>query len=176
MLRFRDIDVDDAEDVDALVRWANDSAIRHLFLRFASEEQYRRPLEHDFARERLRQSLAEGRLLHLIEWHGQIVGEVSLDLEATQAPGFAWLGIVIGEESARGRGIGRKAMLHIEAMARARGATRAQIGVFEFNERARKLYRSLGYRELSSTPNITWWKGRQWTDIRMGKPLAPTPS
>lgn len=175
MLRFRDIDVENEEQVSAMVRWANDPEIRHLFLRFEGPQQYDRPLSFELAQTRLRSSLDQGRVLHLLEWKGQIVGEVSLDMDSkallAPEPGTAWFGLVIGEKEARGKGLGRRAIEHMEEIARSRGATRAEIGVFEFNERAQRLYRSLGYQELATIPNFTWWKGKLWTDIRMGKCL-----
>jgi RimJ/RimL family protein N-acetyltransferase len=50
-------------------------------------------------------------------------------------------------------------------------AIRAELGVFEFNERAQALYRRLGHREFNRIPNFTFWNGKMWTDIRMGKDL-----
>jgi ribosomal protein S18 acetylase RimI-like enzyme len=62
-------------------------------------------------------------------------------------------------------------LLKLENFAKTLGAKHAQIGVFEFNTRARRLYESLGYQQLTTIPDITWWKGKHWKDIRMGKPL-----
>ena len=63
----------------------------------------------------------------------------------------------------RGRGLGREAMLLLEAEARRRGVERIGLNVFGGNARARALYRSLGYREsavqmskdLTDPPNET---------------------
>ena len=51
------------------------------------------------------------------------------------------------EEAHRGRGFGRQAMLLAEELARERGLGRIELNVFGGNEVARNLYRSLGYAE-----------------------------
>lgn len=50
--------------------------------------------------------------------------------------------------AARGRGIGRTLLARAEEHARARGAERIRIGVLARNERARRLYRGCGYRDV----------------------------
>jgi ribosomal protein S18 acetylase RimI-like enzyme len=53
------------------------------------------------------------------------------------------------DEARRGQGFGRAAMELLEGEARERGLPNVQLNVFGGNERARALYRSLGYEELS---------------------------
>jgi ribosomal protein S18 acetylase RimI-like enzyme len=52
-------------------------------------------------------------------------------------------------ESVRGRGLGRQAMLLVEAEARRRGLEFVELNVFGGNARARQLYTSLGYQEVA---------------------------
>lgn len=158
-----------------MVRWANDESIRHLFRPFDSKQQAARRTDLVGAATRLAAALEAGRLMYLIELDGKLVGEVNLVMNPPylhEPQGeTAWFGIVLGEAHARGQGIGRKAMEYIEDVARDRGAQWAQIGAFEFNQRARQLYENLGYQEIARIANITWWKGKRWTDIRMQKAL-----
>ena len=49
------------------------------------------------------------------------------------------------------------------------GCKRIELGVFEFNEPAKKLYQKMGYAEIGRIPNFTFWQGKMWTDIRMEK-------
>jgi ribosomal protein S18 acetylase RimI-like enzyme len=51
------------------------------------------------------------------------------------------------DEAARGRGLGRAAMLALEDEVRAHGLDRIELNVFGGNDVARGLYRSLGYVE-----------------------------
>ena len=52
-------------------------------------------------------------------------------------------------EDARGRGAGRALLEAAAAWARERGCASIELGVYEFNESALALYRSLGYETLS---------------------------
>jgi RimJ/RimL family protein N-acetyltransferase len=83
--------------------------------------------------------------------------------------GTAWLGIVIGEESARGKGIGFHAMQHLEEEIKKQGLSRIELGVFEFNTSAFKLYQKLGYKEITRIDGFTFWEDKMWQDIRMEK-------
>ncbi|WP_100402900.1 GNAT family N-acetyltransferase [Bacillus sp. FJAT-42315] len=49
------------------------------------------------------------------------------------------------------------------------GIKRIELGVFEFNKQAQKLYQKLGYKEIGRIENFTYWQGEMWTDIRMEK-------
>jgi len=54
---------------------------------------------------------------------------------------------------------------------RLHGLKRIELGVFEFNENARRLYQKLGYKEIGRIPDFTYWNGKMWPDIRMEKEL-----
>lgn len=113
--------------------------------------------------------------VYIILDRGKPVGEFTIQIDPPQClsdrRGTAWLGITIGEKEARGRGIGERAVLHMEETARLQGLERVELGVFEFNEKARRLYKKLGYREFGRIDNFTWWNDRMWQDIRMEKTL-----
>ena len=63
--------------------------------------------------------------------------------------GTAFLFNIWLEEDARGQGLGRELMLLLEDEVRAIGKNRIELNVFGDNERARNLYSSLGYTEIS---------------------------
>lgn len=63
--------------------------------------------------------------------------------------GFVW-DITINE-TRRGQGLGRAAMLLAEDALRAAGFDTVQLSVFGFNDRARALYDSLGYTVVGTT-------------------------
>jgi RimJ/RimL family protein N-acetyltransferase len=60
---------------------------------------------------------------------------------------------------------------YLEDQIREAGCRRIELGVFEFNQRACRLYRKLGYREIGRIDDFTYWKGTMWQDIRMEKYL-----
>lgn len=63
--------------------------------------------------------------------------------------GVAWVCNVELDETARGRGLGRAAMLLAEQIARDVGATHLGLNVFGHNTVARRLYEGLGYDTMS---------------------------
>ena len=85
--------------------------------------------------------------------------------------GSAWIGISIGEASARGKGTGTQAMEYLEEQIKTQDLRRIELGVFEFNTNAMKLYEKMGYREIGRIEEFTYWQGKMWTDIRMEKRL-----
>jgi GNAT superfamily N-acetyltransferase len=76
---------------------------------------------------------------------GRVVGSVFLG----ERQGQAWLYDIVVNEGERGRGVGRAAMLALEAEVRRLGFGSVGLNVWGGNEVARCLYRSLGYAEQS---------------------------
>ena len=93
----------------------------------------------------------EGQHLLVVEEDetGEAVGRVWFAERRRGARLVAWLYEVSIDERVRGRGYGRQAMLLLEDEARGRGLPLVALNVFGGNERARSLYRSLGYVEDS---------------------------
>jgi len=110
---------------------------------------------------------------YLIYLDGQTIGEMSYQVDPAhlykREAGTAWIGITIGEESARGKGIGFQAMQYLEREIKQAGRHRIELGVFEFNANAIKLYMKLRCQEIGRINDFTYWKGKMWQDIRMEK-------
>lgn len=80
----------------------------------------------------------------------------------------AELGITVGA-AYRGIGVGRALMLGCEDWARAGGVERLELGVYEHNEHARRLYDSMGYNvEGVERANVKFPEGAVST-VRMAK-------
>jgi RimJ/RimL family protein N-acetyltransferase len=156
----------------AFNKWENDPALIPFFrpnrtkddlerLEIVTVESLARRLDHDE--------------IYLIYSGGQLVGEMNYQADTKhlykKESGTAWIGINIGEESARGKGIGAQAMKYLEKEINARGFQRIELGVFEFNTNAIKLYQKLGYHEIGRIKDFTFWQDRLWQDIRMEKYL-----
>ncbi|MGE6752824.1 GNAT family N-acetyltransferase [Rossellomorea sp. NPDC071047] len=113
---------------------------------------------------------------YLIFSDDKLVGEMNYMVDPNhlhkRAPGTAWIGITIGEENGRGKGIGFKAIQHLEKEVKKQGLSRIELGVFEFNTRAYKLYQQLGYQEIARIADFTYWNDSMWSDIRMEKYLG----
>ena len=76
---------------------------------------------------------------------------------------------------ARDVGIGRALITTLETWAREQGVTRMALGVFPENERAKALYRSLGYEDEGVERAGMVFPDREQDVIRMSKriPLKP---
>jgi RimJ/RimL family protein N-acetyltransferase len=115
----------------------------------------------------------ENHEIHLIYLDDQLVGEVNYTIDPAhllkKEAGTAWIGVDIGEADARGKGIGHSAMQYLEEQIRFAGYKRIELGVFEFNLNAIKLYQKSGYAEIGRINDFTFWQGKMWQDIRMEK-------
>ncbi len=119
----------------------------------------------------------EERIKHhhifLIHLENQLIGEMSYTIDPLhlykKETGTAWIGIDIGEEIGRGKGVGFPAMQYLEEQINFAGYQRIELGVFEFNAKAIKLYQKLGYIEIARINDFTYWRGKMWQDIRMEK-------
>ena len=111
--------------------------------------------------------------IYLIYLDKQLVGEMNFMVDPPHLykyePGTAWIGITIGEQEGRGKGIGYKAISYLEEQIKNEGLQRIELGVFEFNKQAVSLYKRMGYSEIGSIRDFTFWQGRMWSDIRMEK-------
>lgn len=161
-----------SEVYSAFTKWENDPALVYLSRPNHSQADLDRESEVDSFE-------MEGRLstqrTYLIYLDGQLVGEMSYQIDPQhlykKEPGTAWIGITIGEEVARGKGIGPLAMQYLEEEIRKAGYKRIELGVFEFNFPAQKLYQKMRYTEIGRIADFTFWQNKMWSDIRMEKYL-----
>ncbi|GAA2579363.1 GNAT family N-acetyltransferase [Microbacterium binotii] len=96
-------------------------------------------------------------VLH-VDAAGRAVGVMWLGPHPRGNEGVWWVWDVEIDEPYRGRGYGRAAMLLAERYVAERGARELALNVFGFNERARRLYESLGFGV---------------TAVQMSKPVQP---
>jgi RimJ/RimL family protein N-acetyltransferase len=173
VLSLRPFDYDSRADLEAMSRWSNDPEIRHLASLHEDAEalaKFVSPADVAKWAPRYRTTDPSVKKSWILLMDGEPVGEGSVRMDAphalTREKGTAWLGIVVGEARARDRGLGGRFFSLIEDEARKLGARRAEIGVFEYNSRAIRMYERLGYRKIGEIPDFTWWNGRRWTDYR----------
>jgi RimJ/RimL family protein N-acetyltransferase len=158
------------EIAESFTRWENDPRLIP-FMRPNQNQQDLEKIETITV-----ESLTE-RLTHhhtyLIHLDGQRVGEINYTVDPAhlykKERGTAWVGINIGEEVGRGKGLGHFAMQYLEEQIKLAGHKRIELGVFEFNQNAIKLYQKSGYVEIGRINDFTYWQGKMWQDIRMEK-------
>ena len=169
-LEFEKLTQATPEIASAFTRWENDPALVHLTRPNQNQEDLDR--KSTVSVDDLTQRL-EHNHLYLIRMDGQLIGEMSYQIDPQhlfkKETGTAWIGITIGEKDGRGKGIGLTALRHLEAQIKQQGLKRIELGVFEFNTAACKLYQKAGYIEIGRIPDFTFWNNKMWTDIRMEK-------
>jgi RimJ/RimL family protein N-acetyltransferase len=171
-LQFKKLTETTPEIAESLSRWENDPALIPFIRPNSSKEalEQREPVTISKLAQRL-----DHDHIYLIYMDGQLVGEMNYQVDPSylfkKEPGTAWIGIVIGEESARGKGVGFHAIRFLEEEIKAQGLKRIELGVFEFNTNAIKLYERMGYKEIAHIDGFTFWENKMWQDIRMEKYL-----
>lgn len=156
--------------VAAFSQWENDPELIPLSRPNANQEdlEKRQVVTVEDLEKRLKHTF-----IYLIYLDQQLIGEMSYQVDPRhlfkKEPGTAWIGITIGEDGARGKGIGFQAMQFLEDEVKRCGLKRIELGVFEFNAKAIRLYQKSGYSEIGRIPDFTFWQGKLWQDIRMEK-------
>ena len=171
-IQFKKLTIPTPEIANTLNKWENDPSLIPFIRPNATKEalESREAVTQDSLLKRL-----EYNQIYLIYLDENLIGEVSFQIDPQhlyrEVSGSAWIGINIGEASARGKGVGTQTMRFLEEEITERGLKRIELGVFEFNENAIKLYKKMGYKEIGRIENFTYWEGKMWTDIRMEKYL-----
>lgn len=154
----------------AFNKWENDPSLTALIRPNPSEEALHK--KRSITEEELIKRL-EHHHIYLIYFNGQLIGEMDYQIDPKhlhkKEPGTAWIGILIGEETGRSKGIGFQAMQYLEEQIKQHGWKRIELAVFEFNKIGIKLYQKLGYKEFGRINDFTFWQGKMWQDIRMEK-------
>ncbi|PID16969.1 GNAT family N-acetyltransferase [Sporosarcina sp. P34] len=159
--------------VNTLNRWGNDVKLKSLSQPNHSKEELERVnvLTLEDVRRRL-----EYQHIFLIYLENRLIGEMSYTVDPDhlfdKELETAWISISIGEPECRGLGIGFIALTYLEEQIRKRGLQRIELGVFEFNTPALKLYKKLGYQEMGRIENFTYYDGEMRADIRMEKRIG----
>jgi RimJ/RimL family protein N-acetyltransferase len=161
-----------AEVAEHLNSWENDPDIVPFIRPISGAEDLKKKKEVTVETLRRRLETHEEYLIYL---HGNLIGQLSVQIDpghlAKQVKGTAWIGIYIGEKEQRGKGAGTLALQRVESILKSRGIRRVELGVFEFNKTAYRLYKKLGYNEFIRLDELAWWNGSMWRDIRMEKYL-----
>lgn len=98
---------------------------------------------------------------------GRLIGSCAFS-QLDGENGSALFHITIGEKDAWGRGYGSEAtQLMLDHAFGSLGLHRISLAVFEFNERAIRAYRSVGFRIEGRSRESIWRDGRWWDEIQM---------
>ncbi len=172
-IEFVPIDFTNINDCAIIAKWSNDPEINYLI----TPNFHQFPLAN-FTPEYVSQSnlfVKYKKYAFFILVNNYIIGDINIidnpDFLYKHNSNSCWLGITIGEKNYRGLGIGKQAMMFIEQYARTLGFTRLELGVFEFNKKAIKFYKNLGYNQIGVVPKFTFYNGKWYDDLRFEKYL-----
>jgi ribosomal protein S18 acetylase RimI-like enzyme len=110
------------------------------------------PQERDFL---LNAIGSEGRLFCVAVLDAEVVGFLTARIDINEAIPFLTrlpicrIGSVVVDEHHRSRGIGKALIAHCDDWAKARDACQIRLEVMSFNERAKSLYETLGFKVQS---------------------------
>jgi len=169
-IRFRKLTEPTAEIIEFLNRWENDPVLIPFIRPSNNQDDLER--RKILTIQDLEQRLAR-QYYYLIYLGDQLIGIMDYQIDPKvlykKETGTAWIGIMIGEEIGRGKGIGYLALKYLEEQIQLQGLKRIELGVFEFNKNAIQLYKKLGFKEIVRINDFTYWQGKMWQDIRMEK-------
>lgn len=103
---------------------------------------------------------------YYIEYNGVLVGDVTLRDNAEIA-------IVICREY-QNRHIGRRCVLNILGLAREKGMKEVKANIYSFNGQSRKMFRSVGFRQLSEEWYSYKFEEAECDDCKRGNPCGET--
>lgn len=174
-IKIEHLNLNDDEQIHSLVKWENDPELYHLLVPIMDKDKSE-PIK---TFESLKKTFVEkpdyASSIFIILDGKKPVGNFSIQLDPehlmNKVEGTSWLGLTIGEKAYWGKGVAKIAMDYFEAESKRRGASRVELGTFEFNERAYSFYKKIGYVEIGRLDKFTYWNGKYWDDIRMEKIL-----
>ncbi len=113
--------------------------------------------------------------IYLILDGDEPIGDLSITIDAPhlkkKEENTGWISICIGEGDYRGKGVAHEAMIFLEEECKALGLKRIELGVFEYNQRARTFYEKMGYETFERIEDFVYFDGKWHADIRMEKYL-----
>ena len=162
-ITLRELNYSSITDLEPLVRWHNDLAIINRICRFPT----RKSCENILSVVNLEQEgpmLFMGNQKKLVVVNNEGIGHRTLELDSqkrmTTKPNTGGISLAIGNRSYLRQKIGIRVVKRLENLARAAGAKRAGVAIFEQDTGSQKLFTSLGYVDFSRQQNYSWWDGR----------------
>lgn len=170
----RNINYSDESIFETLAKWFSDPDIMH-FIHPNFKEQEMKPVDASEIKQNYYSHLSPDRHRYLIYDEDVLVGETTLQINPPQLminiPLSGWVSICIGNKDYWRKGAATFAMTFLEDLAKSMGIYRLELGVFDFNEKARSLYSKLGYFEFAKVERFTFYDSKWHDDIRMHKIL-----
>ncbi|GKX29966.1 hypothetical protein SH1V18_24460 [Vallitalea longa] len=169
---IEEIDITQYEPFEYIAKWSNDPDIKYFIGANFTEGEM-----PDCDPKKLYKSANESdnKHIYLIKDGDRPIGDLSIMIDPPhikrKEKNTGWISICIGEKEYRGKGIAQTAMIYLENECRKLGLKRIELGVFEYNKRARAFYEKIGYKEFTRIKEFVYYQGKWRADIRMEKYL-----
>jgi RimJ/RimL family protein N-acetyltransferase len=174
-IRFEKLDLKNEEHLISLAKWDSDLEFKHLVTPVENKHVKEESISAETIYQRYSNEKQNDFMIFIVYDQEKPIGNVSLRIDPShlyrKAKGTSWLGLVIGNKEYWGTGAAQETMDFFEKKSIELGLKRIELGVFTFNERARKFYLKLDYKEIGRIKDFTYWQGKFWDDIRMEKLL-----
>ncbi|WP_105614677.1 GNAT family N-acetyltransferase [Vallitalea okinawensis] len=170
-INFKEIDKTQMEPFEYIAKWNNDPEIKYFIGANLSEGEM-----PDRTKEELYENANKGpKRIYMIMDGDNPIGELSIMIDPDHVhkkeKNTGWISICVGEKAYRGKGVASLAMDFLEEECRRLGLHRIELGVFEYNKRARAFYEKIGYSTFARKENFVYYNGEWRADIRMEKYL-----
>lgn len=154
-------------DVEAALKHISALSAEHTFIMFQGEE-LTEPMERDWIVGRMNARATDNGVTLMAVAGDRIVGGSQVDRSVLASRHVGDLGISIAKDY-RGMGLGRALMTALidEARTTLEGLRMIRLDVFETNDVAQSLYKSLGFVEIGRTPGAIYRLGRYEDSIQM---------
>lgn len=173
-IRIERLNPNDWTQLQAVAKWDCDRELYHLVTPIRDKEAALRYPAKEEVLKKYQDPLFSKKIY--VIWDDQKpIGHLSIQIDPPhllkKVKQTSWLGLIIGEREYWGTGAARSAMSLFEQKSVQLQFNRVELGVFEFNDRAQRFYKNLGYREIGRIKNFTYYDGCYWDDVRMEKVL-----
>lgn len=171
-IMIEEIDKTKLEPFEYIAKWNNDPEIKYFIGANMSEGEL-----PDYSPKQLYDSAnkTDNKHIYLIKDEDRPIGELSIMIDPPhikrKEKNTGWISICIGEKEYRGKGIAKTAMEYLENECRKLGLKRIELGVFDYNKRARAFYQKIGYKEFARIKDFVYYQETWRADIRMEKYL-----
>lgn len=172
---IRELYLDDSV-IKHIFKWANDKEIQHFLAPNFDEHELGEYRKEEIVKDCKRKLQAKYSFDYLVFETNTLIGECNITIDpehlSKKEKNTGWIALAIGERGYRGKGIGSIILKFIERKCIELNLQRIELGVFEFNKNAIKLYQKMGYKKIAVIDNFTYYNGEWHKDIRFEKYIS----
>ena len=164
------VEAKDTGDFKFLYELETDPEIIHYYHPNFNEDEKMEFLSYDKAmKEYENQNVKK---IYIVKHEGERLGTFSVirDFEylVKKEKNTAWISLAFIKKY-HGSQIIKDSYFLFEKKLKDDGYNRIELGVFEFNKRARKFYEKTGYEKIACLKDFTYYAGKWWADYRYEK-------